>query len=222
MPPSHVAQEGHQPSPQGQPSKLTPFEPLLPYMPVLDLPGRSPRRSSLPPAQLWDASSLVDGVELTSNARAVQLDQFSGHVSGTWEDERGDNIDIYYDMLFELVNNDPSAPDITGSSKAGENKEVTFVFNSDDPDGDDVKFIIEWGDGTQETTDFVESGQDLAVKHLWAERGDYIIIAKAQDSKGASSADSTFQINIPRNKALDLEFFDLFPNLYRIFQIIFG
>ena len=179
-------------------------------------------RTSTDTGATWSEPELVPDVELPQNDRAVQLDQFSGHVFGTWEDERGENVDIYYDMLFELVNNDPSAPDITGSSKAGANKEVTFVFNSDDPDGDDVKFIIEWGDGTQETTDFIESGQDLAVKHIWTEKGDYIIIVKAQDSKGATSADSTFQIKIPRNKALELEFFDLFPNLYRIFQIIFG
>jgi hypothetical protein len=125
-------------------------------------------------------------------------------------------------MIFELVNNDPSSPDITGPSNGASYKELTFVFNSNDPDNDDVKFLIEWGDGNTASTEFVESGQDLAVKHEWLEPGDYIIIASAQDSRGATSSDSTFQITIPRNKALELEVFELFPNLYRIFQILFG
>ncbi len=55
-----------------------------------------------------------------------------------------------------------------------------------DPDGDQVKYTFDWGEGNSDTTILVESGVNSTAYHNWSE-GTYQIKALATDSKGASS-----------------------------------
>jgi hypothetical protein len=125
-------------------------------------------------------------------------------------------------MFFELTNTDPYAPSINGPTQGDAGQVLTFSFKATDPDGDNLKYIIQWGDGTSDNTDFYASGEEFALQHTWSSPGDYIVTAKAQDVKGAFSPESTLNIKIPRNRAVVFGFFDLFPNFYRFLQILFG
>jgi thiol-disulfide isomerase/thioredoxin len=81
-----------------------------------------------------------------------------------------------------VVNVPPGKPTITGptSGKAGKEYDYTFVAN--DPNGDDVYFWIEWGDGTVIEWDGpYKSGEEVIFSHKWSEQGTYTVKAKAKD-----------------------------------------
>ena len=66
---------------------------------------------------------------------------------------------------------------------------VSYIYSTSatDPDGDQVKYTFDWGDGSTDTTNLVDSGTAASASHAWSNPGTYQIKAKATDSKGASS-----------------------------------
>lgn len=176
-------------------------------------------KTSSDKGETWSSPEEVINSEPNLNDRAVQLDQYNGHVYGVWEDKRGENNDIYFDLIFELINDPPSAPNINGPPQGNSGQLLTFTFKSDDPDNDKIKYIINWGDGKSDTTSLYPSGTDVMVKHTWDSAGGYIITAKAQDIKGGNSPEATFNVKIPRKRIFSSRFFDIFPSLYRVFHL---
>ena len=120
-------------------------------------------------------------------------------------------------------NHPPSKPSIDGPICGPPGKLLLYIFNTIDPDGDDVRFHIDWGDGTSEYTSFVHSGLDIAVSHLWSVRGTYIITVYAEDEYGWIGPTSTNTIPIDRNKVTDnmllLRILDRFPLLQRLLDV---
>jgi len=120
----------------------------------------------------------------------------------------------------------PSPPDIHGPSSGTVGKEYCWTFSSIDPNVDDVKYIIDWGDGTSTTTDCFPSGQSVEVCHTYTEENTYIITAKAKEctEEGLESLESTFEVVIPRSKAVNNPLFqqfierilNLFPKLINL------
>jgi len=100
-------------------------------------------------------------------------------------------------------NQPPTIPEINGPTCGKTGESLTFLFNAVDPDKDDVRFIINWSDTTTDTTDFVSSGTDISVSHIWAMEDTYKITAYAEDSFGNIGSEATFIVVIPRDKALD-------------------
>jgi len=113
-------------------------------------------------------------------------------------------------------NNPPSAPTIAGPTNGKIRESLSYTFNSVDPDGEDVRFIIDWGDSETDTTEYVASGTDKSALHIWTEQGNYLITARAEDISGYSSPTSTFVVTIPRNKAVSN------PVIFRILERILG
>ena len=112
----------------------------------------------------------------------------------------GSNSDVRM-IKFEKENSQPpNAPIIDGptSGKAGTTYSYTFV--SEDPDGDDVKYFIDWGDDNTEWTDYYNSGEEVTVSHTWSKEGTYEIKAKAKDIYGAESDWGTLPVTMPVNK----------------------
>ena len=98
--------------------------------------------------------------------------------------------------------NKPSAP--TGSAisvKYYAGPAYAFSTSTTDPDGDQVKYIFEWGDGRVPTTsDMAVSGAVASKSHTWDNAGSYQVKVKAIDSHGAFSEWSdplTVTINNP-------------------------
>ncbi len=134
-------------------------------------------------------------------------------------DIHGDESDWSDPYEVVIGNEPPNAPTITGqiSGKAG--TEYEYTFNAEDPDSDDVRYFINWGDNNTEWTGYNLSGTDVKVKHKWSNDGTYNITAKAQDIHGALGPEGTLTVNIPRNKPFNFNFnllswlFDQFPLL---------
>ena len=63
-----------------------------------------------------------------------------------------------------------------------------YSTRATDPDGDQVKYTFDWGDGTTPTvTGLITSGIAASASHSWAQDGIYLVKAMATDSDGASS-----------------------------------
>jgi hypothetical protein len=125
--------------------------------------------------------------------------------------------DTTYDFFLDQNgNNPPNAPSIYGPA-SGPPGTYCFIFNSIDPDGDDVKFYIDWGDGNSKETMFVNSGEDICEDHTYLTRGDFIITVYAEDIHGTQGPSSTAPVIIMRNRKIPIllifRFLDNFPLL---------
>ena len=128
---------------------------------------------------------------------------------------------ISNDTTTAYVNSPPMAPYINGPQIGSPGILYEYVFNSVDPDGDNVIYHIAWGDETSNHTDFNPSGIDVTISHTWAEKGEYTITACAEDIFGATSRTSIFQVTMPRNKAINnpfLNFLQSHPFLFLLLQ----
>ncbi|MDW8033672.1 MAG: CAP domain-containing protein [Nitrososphaerota archaeon] len=99
-------------------------------------------------------------------------------------------------------NNPPSRPEKPlGPSFGHIEEDYAFTTFSEDPDGDLVMYIFDWGDGSTSATGYVPSGIPVSLKHSWPKPGSYSIRVIAKDNRGASSSWSsyaTIQINVPK------------------------
>ncbi|UCF11734.1 MAG: hypothetical protein JSW06_06695 [Thermoplasmatales archaeon] len=131
--------------------------------------------------------------------------------------------------MTTIANESPSAPDIDGQSSGKPGVEYTYGFCSEDPDGDDIFYCIDWGDGSGEVCiGPFSSGVCAIADHTWSEQGTYIIKAKAKDIHDAESQLSTLEVTMPRNQAFNFNFnmlewlFERFPNAFPILRYMLG
>ncbi|UCF50677.1 MAG: PKD domain-containing protein [Thermoplasmatales archaeon] len=116
------------------------------------------------------------------------------------EDSQGltTNGPIWSFTTEEEPNESPTAPEIDGPLKGSAGTELCWTFQSNDPEGNDVKYNISWGDGNYEETVYYPVNTPVEVCHTYDEDGTYTITAIAEDIKGAKSDKSTFEVTIPR------------------------
>jgi fimbrial isopeptide formation D2 family protein len=84
--------------------------------------------------------------------------------------------------VFVEVNHAPRPPYINGPDEGGTWDELRFEIIAKDPEGDDVFYYIDWGDGNENNwIGPYSSGQEVDIIHVWEEAGEYTIKAKAKD-----------------------------------------
>jgi hypothetical protein len=119
-----------------------------------------------------------------------------------------------HDFILNFSNSPPSEPIIIGPKKKNsifakiDTKVLLnyppgtydFTFKATDPDGDDIRLHIDWGDGITETTEFINSGEELIINHIFEEKGDITIKAMAEDVCGLFGPEGTIYIPIPKSK----------------------
>ena len=80
----------------------------------------------------------------------------------------------------------PDAPD--GPSSGIEGQEYTFEATTTDPEGEDIYYWFDWGDG--ENSGWVgpyASGETGSASHIWDAEGTYDVTVKAKDVNGRES-----------------------------------
>jgi hypothetical protein len=105
---------------------------------------------------------------------------------------------------FKVIigNQHPDPPTITGQKYGDPDQELTYTFLSNDFENQDIKYHIDWDDGTTSDTNYYPSGTPVDVTHSWENEGDYSITAYAIDIQGKQSQ-SQYHIRIgdqPPNK----------------------
>ena len=103
--------------------------------------------------------------------------------------------------ITTIANDPPIVPDIEGPASGKPGVEYTYGFCSEDPDGDDMFYCIDWGDGSGEVCiGPFSSGICATADHTWSEQGTYIIKAKAKDIHDAESEWATKEVKMSKNK----------------------
>jgi outer membrane protein assembly factor BamB len=115
--------------------------------------------------------------------------------------------------------NKPLSPN--GPDKGIVDKMYNYTSFTSDPDGDDVEYLFNWGDGTD--SDWIETDK---ASHKWSNKGNFKIMVKARDVHGFESRWSEpLEITIPRNRLSLFNFYlldwflDRFPMLERLLTL---
>jgi len=104
---------------------------------------------------------------------------------------------------IEQANRPPDSPTVNGPNRGNPNTLYDYIFNAVDPDGDEVKYYILWGDGYDDTSDFVPSGTNVTMSHSWHMKKTYTIKATAIDTNGLESDITEFEVVIPRYRTFN-------------------
>jgi hypothetical protein len=108
------------------------------------------------------------------------------------------------ETLIVPSNEAPSIPEINGPPVGGPNTELFYTFVTTDPEGNDVFYYIDWGDGTNSGwIGPFPSGEEITEIHSWDSRGEYEITAKAKDTDENEGLTGTFDITIPRVRSFE-------------------
>lgn len=101
-----------------------------------------------------------------------------------------DNASATDDDTVQVVitqpNRPPAAPDVDGPQTGKQNTVFDYTAVSTDEDNDSIQYIFDWGDDSDNTTDFVENGTVVTESHSWSIWGVYHVKVKAYDNMSES------------------------------------
>ncbi len=94
----------------------------------------------------------------------------------------------------------PEKPQGPVTNKKGE--ECTYNSSTTDPDGDNIYYMFDWGDGTySEWLGPYVSGEKVSTSHIWSKKGTYLIRVIAKDEHGVlSNWSDSLEITTPKHK----------------------
>jgi hypothetical protein len=95
----------------------------------------------------------------------------------------------------------PNAPTITGPSTGKTGIKYNYTVVAIDPEGDDIFYEIQWGDGTGIGVWFgpFASGSEQIFSHTWVNKGTYTISAKGKDTFDEIGNPGTLRVTMPLN-----------------------
>lgn len=178
-----------------------PNRPTIPVGPQLIEPGRPQtyNTSAIDPDgdQLNYTINWGDGTTSTVGPAASKMRVNANH---TWLGAGTYLVEAYVsdftgatsessDSLYVIVDTPPNIPSPPSGPDLGI-PETYYEYNisATDPDGDQVKYLLDWGDGTSSYSSFIKSGSSAGVNHSWKRSGIYLVKAMAIDVRGAHSA----------------------------------
>jgi hypothetical protein len=129
-------------------------------------------------------------------------------------------------FTISIDNRNPEKPIITGQNRVKPQKSIDFIFSSVDPEGHDVYFLIDWGDGTYVNYEGpYASGEEVIFSHAWGTLGEYKISSKSKDEFGLKSGQTSFKITISNTRDVNplfnhiLKNPNIFPILIRLLSL---
>jgi hypothetical protein len=121
----------------------------------------------------------------------------------------------------------PNTPTITGEINGDIRASYDYTIQASDPDGDNVQYIIDWGDTTKTITGLNNSEVAIIIPHTWQIEGNYSITVKAIDQHGAESDWATLTVTMPLVihspfQQIIEKLFQRFPYAFPILRQIIG
>lgn len=120
------------------------------------------------------------------------------HVNeGLWEEIYSSDM-TFITYGIPTTNHPPSTPDVSGPTTGNPGTQYDYYMTSYDTDDDEIKYTIDWGDGSPWTfTDFYPQGQQICRSHTWSDQGSYTVRFKATDFQGDESDWRTIPVSMP-------------------------
>ncbi len=105
------------------------------------------------------------------------------------QDEWGSESSWSPALPVEITSNPPADPqEPNGPSSGYSHAKYSYSTSTTDPDGDQVSYRFDWGDGTFSSwTALQNSGTTCTLDYSWDEGGTYLVSAKARDAWGEES-----------------------------------
>lgn len=134
---------------------------------------------------------------ITSEGTIVSSIDFSG-TTARISSSRGDTDfsippqSIPFFLSAYHPNRPPANPTLSGPDSGNQNASLSFVANSVDPDGDNIRYLFDWnsdgiGDEWSGGGKWVTSGTSQSLSRVWMAPGTYTFQVKAEDAKGVYS-----------------------------------
>jgi hypothetical protein len=151
----------------------------------------------------------LNGICYTSDGGCI-----ASGISGTWDGSKSDALLVKY-SAFE--NQRPNQPDKPSGDPEGEpGKDYTFSTSCSDPDGDDLIFMWDWGDGN--VSEWLETS---SASYNWSDRGEYLVKVMAKDEHGGESDWSeAHAISIPRSRSVNRQYYRVFQRYLDVFPLL--
>jgi outer membrane protein assembly factor BamB len=146
------------------------------------------------------------------------------YIAAYFKPSGGQGAYTYLYALEVIENQPPVKPTISGQTSGKVGQSYQYTFKSTDPDGDQIYYYIDWGDGDVVDWDGPhDSGVEVAFSHTWSTPGDYQITCKAKDPYEAKSDLGTLKVTMPRSRAvhniLFLKLLEQFPILRHLLRL---
>lgn len=121
-------------------------------------------------------------------------------VSHAWSETRGyfvlaqardahDAESEWSDVLEIRIGTPPDTPDQPrGEGRVYVDSSYAYSSKATDPDGDSLRLLFDWGDGSTDLSGFVDSGDSVALVHTWTTEGTCHVRTRALDANGGVSA----------------------------------
>jgi hypothetical protein len=170
----------------------------------------------------WDFGDGTDGYGKTTTHTYSQQGEYI--VTLTVNDSKGlIASETTFARVQDYNNNKPNKPNIAGQTSTTSGEEYTYVVSSTDPDGDNIYYHIDWGDGIIDDygPDVYSSGCVVNFSKTWHSKEKFIVEVKAMDIYGAESEIETLSINTPKSKKLiTMPVLKFLQNYQLIYQLI--
>jgi len=140
----------------------------------------------------------------------------------------GGGCEDEFPLMMPMHNIAPSSPNVFGPSSGKTGEKQMYSVCSNDLNGDELFYFIDWGDGETEIwSGPFESSEEQSFGHTWNEEGEYTIRVRAKDNSDLMSDWTFLPVSMPKNKEINpftifLErLIERFPILEQILQPIY-
>jgi hypothetical protein len=112
-------------------------------------------------------------------------------VTLTVMDDKGAKDTYITTISISQPNRPPSDPDIYGPETCIMGTKYSYAALSRDSDGDNLKYVFDWGDNNTDESEFLSLEQSHGVSfiHNWSYAGNYTIIVTVSDNQTVSSSE---------------------------------
>jgi len=189
------------------------------------------------PSAFFDGGKkvLVGGYDAESYYRTrieqcgkTDIHEMNLSISAVWKGNGIIDIAVTIINNEEMQNGAPNTPTLSGPNSGKTKKDYPFNVTTIDPEGEQIWYWIDWGDGTN--TSWIgpfASGAEISESHAWTTKQNFTVKAKAKDTQDAESDWATLIISVPFSHYIQIlsfweQLFDRFPNGFPILQQLLG
>jgi len=151
----------------------------------------------------WDFKDGTIGYGITITHAFTQEGRYN--VTLTVRDAEGLTDDDDITILVTATGNYPPGNlNVLGPTSGDKDVFYTYNISAVDPDGDSIRYIIDWGDGTSDTSTLMPSGIPFTITHNWFSPGMFTVTVYAEDEHAARSDTVTFTMSIDVHLVQDI------------------